>query len=81
MVKLISDPFNTMGFYYVDKVSTTSGNQGKLEGIFPVREKLGNLAFLKKNQEKSGNFDDTIYFHGCRERITAGCVGLRYLYS
>ena len=28
------------------RVSTTSGNQGKLEGIFPVREKSGNLAFL-----------------------------------
>ena len=33
------------------RVSTTSGNQGnqgKLEGIFPVREKSGNLAFFKK---------------------------------
>ena len=69
------------------RVSTASGNQGKLEGIFPVREKSGNLAFCKK---KSGNFDDTIfflyfdntiYFHGCKGRITAGCVSLRYLYS
>ena len=44
--------------------STTSGNlgnQGELEGIFPVREKSGNLAFLKKIWEKSGNFDDTIF--------------------
>ena len=32
------------------RASTTSGNQGKLEGIFPVREKLGNLAIFKKNQ-------------------------------
>ena len=28
------------------RVSTTSGNQGKLEGIFPVREKSGNLAIF-----------------------------------
>ena len=44
------------------RVSTASGNQGKLEGIFPVREKSGNLAFFKKIREKSGNFDDTIFF-------------------
>ena len=32
------------------RVSTASGNQGKLEGIFPVREKSGNLAFLKRSK-------------------------------
>ena len=38
------------------RVSTASGNQGKLEGIFPVREKSGNLAFLKKNQGQIRKF-------------------------
>ena len=33
----------------ISRVSTTSGNQGKLEGIIPVREKSGNLAFFSKN--------------------------------
>ena len=42
--------------------SGNQGNQGKLEGIFPVREKSGNLAFSSKIREKSGNFDDSIYF-------------------
>ena len=47
----------------VTRVSTASGNQGKLEGIFPATEKSGNLAFFKKIREKSGNFDDTIFFY------------------
>ena len=47
---------------HTNRVSTASGNQGKLEGIFSVREKSGNLAFFKKIREKSGNFDDTIFF-------------------
>ena len=71
------------------RVSTASGNQGKLEGIFPVREKSGNLAFFFKESGKNQGilmtqfffFNDTIYFHGHKGRITAGCVGLRYLYS
>ena len=42
--------------------SGNQGNQGKLEGIFPVREKSGNLAFSSKIREKSGNFDDPIFF-------------------
>ena len=32
--------------YEKDRVSTASGNQGKLEGIFPVKEKSGNLTFF-----------------------------------
>ena len=44
------------------RISTASGNQGKLEGIFPLKEKSGNLAFFKKIRKKSGNFDDTIFF-------------------
>ena len=44
------------------RVSTTSGNQGKLKDIFPVREKSGKLAIFKKIREKSGNFDQPIFF-------------------
>ena len=36
---------------YVCRVPTASGNQGnqgKLKGIFPVREKSGNLVFFPK---------------------------------
>ena len=50
------------GMNDVCRVSTTSGNQGKLEGIFPVREKSGNLAIFSKIREKSGNFDHSIFF-------------------
>ena len=54
------------------RVFTPSGNQaneGKLESIFPVREKSGNLAFQSgKSQgiwhflKQSENFDDTNFF-------------------
>ena len=38
------------------RVPTASENKGKLEGIFPVREKPGNLTFFsKKIREKLGN--------------------------
>ena len=33
------------------RVPTASGNQGKLKGIFPVREKSGNLVFFSKIRE------------------------------
>ena len=60
------------------------------KAFFQSGKSQGIWHFLKKIRGKLGNFDDTIfflyfddtiYFHGCRERITAGCVGLRYLYS
>ena len=35
---------------YVFRDSTASGNQGKLEGIFPVKEKSGNFAFFKNRR-------------------------------
>ena len=37
------------------RVPTASGNQGKLEGIFPVRE----FEFFF---QKSGNFDDPVFY-------------------
>ena len=71
------DPF-TRKFYSTNqniivmnffRVPTTSGNQRKLEGILPVREKSGNVA--RFFFQKSGNlmtqyffsiFDGTIHF-------------------
>ena len=47
---------------YDNRVSTASGNQRKLEGILPVREKSGNFAIFEKIREKSGNFDHQIFF-------------------
>ena len=52
-----------------DRVPKASGNQGKLEGIFPVREKSGNLAIFQKSGKNQGilitqyflYFDDTIF--------------------
>ena len=76
------NPWSLVPGHFQDRVSTAPGNQGKLEGIFPVREKSENLAFLKKIREKSGKFDDTIFFYilmtqyifmAVRGRITAGC--------
>ena len=46
----------------VSTLSGNQGNQGKLEDIFPVREKSRNLAFFLKIKEKSGIFDHPIFF-------------------
>ena len=53
---------------FQDRVPTASVNQGKLKGIFPVREKSGNLLFFSKIREFFMTqyflyFDGTIYFH------------------
>ena len=54
-------------------------HSGKSQGIWHFLKKSG------KNQGILHNiflyFDDTIYFHGCKGRITAGRVRLRCLYS
>ena len=48
------------------RVSTASGNQGKLEGTFPDREKSRNLAFFKKIREFwSPNIFYILYFFLC----------------
>ena len=53
------------------RVPPASGNQGKLEGIFPVREKSGNLAFFQKSGKNQGilmtqyffiYFNNIVYF-------------------
>ena len=48
-VRIIPFYFKKYFTYPVD--STTSGNQEKLKGIFPVREKSGNLAIFQKIRE------------------------------
>ena len=35
----------------LDRAPTASGNQGKFEGIFPVKEKSKNMAFFSKIRE------------------------------
>ena len=49
-------------FNRVSTASGNQGNQGKLKDIFPVREKSGKLAIFQKIREKSGNFDQPIFF-------------------
>ena len=63
---------------------------GKIGRHFSSQGKVREFGIFLKNQGKIREFwwhniflyfYDTIYFHGCRGRITAGCVGPRYLYS